>query len=83
MKWEEDDWGNEIKNTDGSFLDFEEYVDEKLLPNIQNDAATGSSISLSMSMYGQALEGWVGLFPREQLLVLSFEESQYMIQKYL
>jgi hypothetical protein len=69
-------WHHAIQNNNGSLMTFDEYVDQRLLPQ--------NKISQSCyGIYGTIVPRWVDLFPRDHLLVLSFDESQSHPERYL
>jgi hypothetical protein len=70
-------WHHAIQNNNGSLMTFDEYVDQRLLP--QNTQISQSCYG----MYGFIVPRWLDLFPRDHLLILSFDESQSHPERYL
>lgn len=69
-------WHDDIVKTNGDPRTFDEYVDEFLIPNL-DDPYNGENFSL----YARHLKEWFLMFPREQILVLGYDEFRNDVEK--
>ena len=67
-------WYAEVTKN-GKILSFDEYVDQVLIPNLSDP-----DNERRFSRYAQYLKEWFELFDRDQILVLSYEETKTNIE---
>jgi len=69
-----DSWYGEVAHQDnGTVMTFDRYIESVLIPRLAADSATPEQRT---GMYFDHLARWASLFPRENILVLSYDELQ-------
>mmetsp|Transcript_26560 Transcript_26560/g.64762 ORF Transcript_26560/g.64762 Transcript_26560/m.64762 type:complete len:297 (-) Transcript_26560:77-967(-) len=67
-------WQEQVLNSDGDIMSFDEFVAQVSLPGLE--AKSGPGRSTRHGFYAAHLKKWFELFDRSQILVLSYQELQ-------